>query len=73
MQEKVLLNVVPGLSLVDSLIQDGVLESQKTFAETHRQEIFTIIDGIPSFASSQHDTESRYERLFLFNSSSHVA
>ncbi|VDK61599.1 unnamed protein product [Onchocerca ochengi] len=63
MQEKVLLNVVPGLSLVDSLIQDGVLESQKTFAEAHRQEIFTIIDGIPSFASSQHDTESRYERF----------
>ncbi|MCP9260059.1 Tubulin-specific chaperone D [Dirofilaria immitis] len=63
MQEKVLLNVVSDLSLVDSLIQDSILESQTTFAETHRQEIFTIIDVIPSFASNQHDTENRVERF----------
>lgn len=73
MQEKVLLDVVPGSPLVDSLMQDGVSESQKTFVEAHRQEIFAIIDVLPSFASSQRDTENRFERLFLISISSHVA
>uniref|UniRef100_A0A0R3RS82 Tubulin-specific chaperone D n=1 Tax=Elaeophora elaphi TaxID=1147741 RepID=A0A0R3RS82_9BILA len=63
MQEKVLLDVVPGTPLVESLIQDGVSEAQKTFAEAHRQEIFAIIDVIPSFASNQRDTENRFERF----------
>ncbi|CAG9536202.1 unnamed protein product [Cercopithifilaria johnstoni] len=63
MQEKVLLDVVPGSPLVDSLMQDGISESQKTFADAHRQEVFAIIDIIPSFASSQRDTENHFERF----------
>ncbi|VDM12368.1 unnamed protein product [Wuchereria bancrofti] len=61
--EKVLVDVVPGSPLVDSMMQDGASEPQKTFAETHRQEIFAIIDLIPSFASSQRATENRSERF----------
>ncbi|KAK6106480.1 Catenin-beta-like Arm-motif containing nuclear family protein [Brugia pahangi] len=63
MQEKVLVDVIPGSPLVDSMMQDDILEPQKTFAETHRQEVFAIIDLIPSFASSQRDTENRSERF----------
>ncbi|VBB27689.1 unnamed protein product [Acanthocheilonema viteae] len=63
MQEKVLLDVVPGSPLLDSLMQDGISESQKTFAVAHRKEIFAIIDAVPSFACSQRDTENRFERF----------
>lgn len=73
MQEKVLLDVVPGSPLVDSLVQDCASESQKTFADVHRQEVFAIIDVIPSFASSQRDRENYFERLSLISISSHFA
>ncbi|EJD76372.1 beta-tubulin cofactor D family protein [Loa loa] len=63
MQEKVLLDVVPGSPLVDSLMQNGIAEQQKTFAGAHQQEVFAIIDLIPLFASSQHDVENRSERF----------
>lgn len=73
MQERVLLDVVPGTPLVDSLIQGGISELQKTFAEVHRKEVFAIIDMIPSFASNQRGTENRSERLSPIDILSHLA
>lgn len=64
MQEKILLDVTgSGSPLVDPLMQYGVSELHKTFDDAHRQEVFAIIDVIPSFANNQHDTENRFERL----------
>lgn len=57
------MDVIPGKLLVDASVEDAGVYQQVSFSDKHRQELFTIIDTVSLFASSESLLESRCERL----------